>query len=172
MMRVVDFMILSWFAHCSPLLLGMRSAWSSHALQPKTIWYVWSCLWKAHRLVRSGLYGEVWPSLSNLFLTGSGKLWFGLSGSVQIWPAAFWSGLPCKVWFCLVSCGLLHSAWIWSAWSDLVCCCLVRFGLVSCDWFGLLGLVCMVPSEQVWLFGSVLVWFGLFYFCLFQADLV
>ena len=35
-MRVVDFTILSWFAHCALLLLGTRSAWSSHALPPKT----------------------------------------------------------------------------------------------------------------------------------------
>ena len=181
MMRAFDFMILSWFAHCSPLLLGIRSAWSSHALQPKTIWYVWSCLWKAHHLVRSGLYGEAWPSLSNLFRTGPGKLWFALSGSVQIWPATFWSGLTCKVWFCLVSSGLLLSAWIWSAWEDLVCCWLVRFSLVSCDWFGLLGLVLYGPVRtglivlvQV-LFGlarfncdcSKLIWSGFFCFGLF-----
>ena len=171
-MRVVDFMILSWFAHCSPLLLGMRSAWSSHALQPKTIWYVWTCLWKTHHLVRSGLYGEAWPSLSNLFGTGPGKLWFGLSGSVQIWPAAFWSGLPCKVWFCLVSSGLLLSAWIWSAcsiwfvvvWSGLVWSLVID--LVCLVWF------CMVPSEQVWLFDSGLVWFGPLFSCLFHAGLV
>ena len=67
---------------------------------------------KGYNLVRSSLYGEAWPSLSDLFWTEPGKLWFGLSGSVQIWLAAFWSGLPCKVWFCLVSSGLLLSAWI------------------------------------------------------------
>ena len=119
----------------------------SHALRNQS---VWSCLWLVHHLVWSGLYGEARPSLSVLFWTGPGKLWFGSSGSVQIWPAAFWSGLPCKDLFCPVSCGLLLSAGIWSAWSDLVCCRLVRFGVVSCDWFGLLGLL---------LYG--LVWAGL-----------
>ena len=67
---------------------------------------------KGHHLVGSGLYGEAWPCVFDEFWTGPGKLWFGLSGSVQIRSAAFWSGLPCKVWFCLVSSGLLLSAWI------------------------------------------------------------
>ena len=100
-MRVVDFMILSRFAHCAPLLwkLGLRGRVMRCSRIPFDV-----CLELLVKSApfRSSLYGEVWPSLSDLFRTGPGKLWFGLSGSVQIRPAAFWSGLPCKVWFCLV----------------------------------------------------------------------
>ena len=77
---------------------------------------------KGHHLVRSGLYGEAWPSLSNLFRTGPGKLWFGLSGSVQIWSALqglvlsdlIWSGPLCSDLICLVRSGLLLSGQVWS----------------------------------------------------------